>query len=415
MLLLKGSLSTLDFKSFNKNKLFNYLTILLAFSIPLSKGSHAILFSALAIIWIIEGDWQKKWKMIRSEPLFKVILVFYTYLVLSLLWSNNWHLGITHLLKYYFLLLLPMFYTSINRYFFPYIISAFLAAMAISETLSYLIMFNVIHFKQSWSSADPSPFMHHTIYSIFLVLAIFILAIRLFRETKTLFQKAIFIFFITTMMANLFLNVGRTGQLSFALALIIFLLIQFRLSILKTLIIIIPVLTTVFFLAFNFSTIFKNRTIETYRSIDHLITHRTAMSDSTGLRFMMWHTAYEIIREEPFFGVGIGDDIDALHKVLTTKKIQYQADIGNISDFHNSYIQITLYGGIVGLFLWLITIAVMFRQLDDNRDIKTIGSIMLALLTLYMFIGNFPVSYLTILFTLIIGITLKRPNKQMAL
>lgn len=414
MLLLKDAKSALRLKSFDKNTLFNYLTILLAFSIPLSKGGYSILSVALVVLWIIEGNWQKKWEMICHEPVFKAILVFYTYLVLSLLWSDNWHLGVAHLLKYYFLLLLPMFYTSINRSFFPHIISAFLGAMAISETLSYLIMFNIIHFKQSWSPADPSPFMHHTIYSIFLVLAIFIMAMKLFHEKKTLFQQTIFIFFITTMMANLFLNVGRTGQLSFALALVVFLLIQFRLSMFKIFLIVVPLLTTVFFLAFNFSTIFKNRTIETYHSVNHLTTYHTAMNDSTGLRFMMWHSAYEIVRKEPIFGVGIGDDIDALHEILATKLTQYRADIDDISDFHNSYIQITLYGGIVGLLLWIIAIVAMYRQLDDNRDIKTIGSIMLTLLVLYMFIGNFPVSYLTILFTLIMGIVLKRPNIQLS-
>lgn len=399
-------------KLFSTQLLFQYIVVALAFATPLSIAGYTALSALLLILWLIEGDWHTKWKMICAQPVFKVIGIFYLFLVLSLLWSDNLIQGFEHLRKYYLLLLIPIIYTSLDRQRIPQIFSAFLSAMIISEVLSYLIFFDLMPFKykESWSSIDPSPFMHHTPYSVFLIFSIFLMLIRLLKERKNTLQTYFYTFFIITMTINLFINAGRTGQFSLLIALIVFLSIYWRFSVLKTLISTSLIASFIFSIAYVASPNFHHRTNETYQTFHYLLTQGKPLSDSTGLRLMMWQTAGIVISEHPLIGVGVGDERDAYHEVLDTKLPELKDQISGFSDFHNTYIQIAVYSGVTGLALFGAIFFTLYRNFDTNKELKTIGAIMTTLILLFMFIGNFPAAYLTILFVLMTAVTLKRPT-----
>jgi len=405
-------LNVIPSKLFSTQLLFQYIVVALAFATPLSIAGYTALSALLLILWLIEGDWHTKWKMICAQPVFKVIGIFYLFLVLSLLWSDNLIQGFEHLRKYYLLLLIPIIYTSLDRQRIPQIFSAFLSAMIISEVLSYLIFFDLMPFKykESWSSIDPSPFMHHTPYSVFLIFSIFLMLIRLLKERKNTLQTYFYTFFIITMTINLFINAGRTGQFSLLIALIVFLSIYWRFSVLKTLISTSLIASFIFSIAYVASPNFHHRTNETYQTFHYLLTQGKPLSDSTGLRLMMWQTAGIVISEHPLIGVGVGDERDAYHEVLDTKLPELKDQISGFSDFHNTYIQIAVYSGVTGLALFGAIFFTLYRNFDTNKELKTIGAIMTTLILLFMFIGNFPAAYLTILFVLMTAVTLKRPT-----
>ena len=125
---------------------------------------------------------------------------------------------------------------------------------------------------------------------------------------------------------------------------------------------------------------------------------------------MMWQTAGIVISEHPLIGVGVGDERDAYHEVLDTKLPELKDQISGFSDFHNTYIQIAVYSGVTGLALFGAIFFTLYRNFDTNKELKTIGAIMTTLILLFMFIGNFPAAYLTILFVLMTAVTLKRPT-----
>lgn len=395
---------------FKPHRLFQYFVILLAFSIPLSIAAYNLFAVSLFILWIIEGNFKAKWKMIVEQPFFKALWIFYFFMVLSLAWTENIGQGLEYLRKFYFLiLLLPILYTSIDRNRLPQILNAFLAAMVISEILSYMIFFNFIPFKykESWSSIDPTPFMHHTPYSIFLIFAVILMLIQLISRRNNI--KGIFYgLFIVTMTANLFINAGRTGQFALFVALGIFLMSYLRISFLKTIVYSVVIGGIVFIVAYWSSSNFHDRVNETNDSVSTFISTQKPLNDSTGFRFMMWQTASEIIRENPIFGVGIGDDRDAYDLVLSKKLIDLKNDIEGFSDFHNTYLQIMVWSGIVGLVLFLNVFFVLFKNISNDRELKAIGRVMTGLLLCYMVIGYFPAAYLSVLFVLIIALTLER-------
>lgn len=396
----------------NYNLLFNRLLVALAFVIPLSIAGYNLILTALTLTWILEAKWKEKWDLIRQQRVFKAMLIYFAFVVLSLLWTENLGSGWHYIKQYYIFFALPILYSSINRDYIPQILSAFLSAMIISEIFSYLIFFDVMPFqlKSNWSPSDPSPFMMHSIYSLFLVFSIFLMIIRMAYEKRSRIQIIFYAFFIITMTMNLFLNSGRTGQFAFFLSLIVFIYLYYQLHWIKSLLLGLVISSIVFTISYLISPNFQNRTNETVQSIIHTYDNQEAKNDSTGQRFMMCQVASEIIWKNPLIGVGIGDERDSYHHTLNHSFIKLKPSIVEFSDLHNTYLKVFASTGIIGLLLFIWIFYTLFKELDNNTEIKAIGGVLLTLLLQYMFIGNFPASYLTILFLFVMSFTLKYPN-----
>lgn len=397
----------------NFSLVFNRLLILLAFVIPISIAAYNIVLGLITITWLLEGKWKEKWDRIRNQPVFKIMLIYFGFVVFSLLWTENLSSGWHYVKQYYIFFALPIIYSSINRAYIPQILSAFLGAMIVSEIFSYLIYFDLMPFKlkPTWSPSDPSPFMMHSIYSLFLVFSIFLMIIRIAYEKRTHLQTIIYVFFIVTMTLNLFLNSGRTGQFAFFLALIVFIYLYYQLHWIKSLLLGLLISTLVFSISYLISPNFQNRTNETVQSILHAYDKQEAKNDSTGQRFMMCQVASDIIWKNPLIGVGIGDERDHYHQTLDHCLPELKPYIYGFTDLHNTYLKVFASTGIIGLGLFLWVFYMMFKNLDGHYEIKTIGGVMLILLLQFMFIGNLPASHLTILFLFIMSFTLKYPHQ----
>jgi len=195
--------------------ILNNLILLYAFFIPLSLDLIRILAPLIIIFWFLEGGVKSKIALIKKEPFFLSIGIFLLILLISLLWTDtdNIKFGIKYITRYWYIL--PMFaiYASIDKKFIHIALSAFLAGMLIGELVSYSIFFEFIHIEGT-THKDPSPFMHHTIYSVFLVFSAGILLNRII-TSEFIKHKIIYGMFFTTITANLFINSGRIGQFLF--------------------------------------------------------------------------------------------------------------------------------------------------------------------------------------------------------
>lgn len=393
----------------NYNLIFNRLSALLAFVIPISIAGYNLVLGLLLITWMLEKNWKHKWEMIKAQPLFKIMFLYFIFASISLLWTENLSDGLRYLKQYYIFLFLPIFYTSIDRSKIPQFFSAFLAAMIISEIFSYLIFFDLMPFKlkDSWNAGDPTPFMMHSIYSIFLVFAIFLMLTRLATEERTPKQTFLYSFFILTMTINLFINSGRTGQFSLLLALMVFIYLHFQLHWFKTIVVGMIISSTIFLIAYMVSPNFNKRTLETFNSLQHTVQEKEALNDSTGLRFMMWQVASDIIIKNPLIGVGVGDERDSYHSTLLNELPDLHSHIHGFTDLHNTYLKIFVSTGVIGLSLFLMIFFTLYKELDSSVELHMVGAIMVSLMLQYMFIGNLPASYLTILFIFIMSLALK--------
>lgn len=355
-------------------KTIHYLLILFAFTLPLNQHLINILPTIIFILWLLEGKLKAKWQMIKNEKIFWLFIALMGILLLSFFWSESIYHGFWHeryqngyefwFRKYvYKFTIFPVLLTHVNKTLFKNMISAFLAAMFISEIISYGIFF------EFWTVGigtplDPSPFMHHVYYSSFLVLAIFILLVRFEREVNKK-MKLFYLLFAFSAIANLFINGGRTGQLSFVIAFVFFALYHYKTSF-KNILITFTSLLLIYFSAYIISPVFQAKVTQTQEGFINM--SQGNMHSSIGGRVALWRISLDIIKEHPFLGSGFGDVRDDVKKV---QEANYPNDafVHNLRHIHNQFLHSYLDAGILAFVLIVLLFVMIFYYNFGEFDI----------------------------------------------
>jgi O-antigen ligase len=348
-------------------KYINYLLILFAFSLPLKlfliNGLSVLIFA----LWLKEGDLKKKWHILKNQKIFWLFLALSLTALLSFTWSDSLNDGFFNHrspngLKFWFdklgykLLILPVLLTVIDLRLFKQMMSAFLSAMFISEIISYGIFFRLWAFGRG-TPEDPTPFLHHTYYSAFLIFTIFVALVRFQREPKG-WLKYFYLLFALSATINLFLNGGRTGQLAFLFAAIYFATHFYRLTI-KSITITLVTLTLLYAVAYNSSPVFKARMQMTQQSLEMM--QKGELQTSFGQRVAIWQAALDIIKVHPLLGAGMGS---AKKAIETIQKERYpdRPYICTLLHLHNQFLHTYLESGIVGFLLLLLLFYLLFTE-----------------------------------------------------
>jgi O-antigen ligase len=352
------------------NQLINYILVLFAFLLPLSTPMTNIAVILLIVLWIIEGHWRKKYTILKGSLPFLFFLGFILLMGLSLFWSHGIHGGFLHkahnAINFYFryyvfgFMIMPIILTSVKKEYIQYIVSAFLLAMLLSELMSWGIFMGWIHYK-SIPSYDPSPFMHHTLYSIFLAVTIFVLVTQFF-QTKTIRYKVFMFMFAMSALVNLFLNGGRLGQLAFFIALLVYIGLRYKVT-LKSMVLSLGLICILFATAYMMSPIFQKRMDLSVQSLQKIM--HGNYNSSWGIRTNILIVTKEIIKENPLFGIGVGNDRTEFLK--KAKKFPQTGFFKKLNHLHNGYIQIAVETGLIGLSIFFLFIYALFK-LPLQRD-----------------------------------------------
>ena len=358
------------------NVFFVVYALLLPFSNAFSTHTGPYF---LLLFWVLEGNFKSKMEKIRSERTIWFLLLFFIVNIVSMLWTNNLVEGIYNL-KFYFAITVVFvtFYTSLKeRYALPVIV-AFLLAMFISEIISYSIFFEWWSFK-GVSPNMPTPFMHHVLYSIFLVVTIFILLGQILNKHISLGLRILEVIFLLSSTVNLFINGGRTGQLAFIFGLFVFVWFYFGAKV-KYLFATFLILSSIFVIAYNFSPVFHTRVHQAVSDIKKI--QNNDLRTSWGSRIAMKIVSFDIIKEYPIYGVGIGDTKDMYTQAVQKESLRKFAFSNNPHHVHDQYLHITLQTGIVGLVLFLLFLWYLFRTELNNPLSK---AALYAVLTVFIF------------------------------
>jgi len=387
-------------KSIKDSSLLNYIIVLYAFSIPLSLDLIRILAPLIIILWFVQADVKSKIALIKKESFFLSIGILLCILLLSLLWTDidNIKFGIKYITRYWYIL--PMFaiYTSIDKKFIPIALSAFLAGMFVGELVSYSVFFEFIHIEGT-THKDPSPFMHHTLYSVFLVFTAGILLNRMI-TSHSIKQNIIYGIFFTTITANLFINAGRTGQFLFLFVLASVLIGHYKVTI-RSLFVTLSLLLVIPYLAFTFSPNFKTRMVQTYNNVK-TISYSTAIGSRIGLNIV----AKDIFFENPMIGVGVGDYLSKKDEVIQ-QRYPDRKFVKALVHYHNQYAEFAVIAGIFGVLSYIFIFLSLIRIKITDRRMNTIKFILVSTITIAslsdaMFHLNRPLS----LFALFTGLIL---------
>ena len=390
------------------NIILNDLLLLYAFFTPISMEMSKQLLNLMLIFWLLDKDILSKLKRMINNRVIQGILLFLLFLILSLLWTDHENVKTgTRYLKYYsYLLPLFIIYTSIKKEYIYYTISAFLMSMALSELISYGVFFellnpeNIPFTHENASSLNPSPFLHHTTYSMFLVVTGGIFLDRFFLS-QVLRYKLIYGIFFMMVTTNLFVNAGRTGQIAYFVTILIVVLLHYKVSI-KMFFATSVLFISILFLAFTFSPIFKQRLDQTINSLSQLDNYCTSLGSRIGMGII----AVNIAKEHPLIGVGIGDYRQAKSDMIDARYPTMKC-LKHLVHYHNQYLEFLVIMGIIGLIIYLSIYLFLAKTLIKDEEIRSIKyiiitTIMLSSLTDAMFHLRSPLS----LFALFTGIIL---------
>ncbi len=368
------------FKYFNLDTTYQNLLIILAFLMPLTVFGANLIVVLICFLWIFSGNYKSKFHEIIDSKLMLASIIFFALHLVGMIWTEDlkWGLHIIHKM-WYFLLFFPILYTLTKRKYIRFYISSFLLAISLSEVLSYLVWFELIEpFKQA-TVYNPTIFMSHIQYNPILAFAIYLVLHEILFNKKLLkLEVALYNFFAASMTINMFITGGRAGQVMFFAMLAIIIFQYFRNEWLKAIAIILIATSTIFFTAYQSSTIFHNRVHETISSIEN---YESNKGTSLGIRIAMTLNSWEVIIKNPILGVGTGDF------PLEYKKVNQKntPELPNATNPHNMYVLILMQLGIIGLVSFGSIFYFQIKQSFLSKD-KFIRDVGITLPLLYLII-----------------------------
>lgn len=339
------------FEIIDYNKFINYFIVLYSFCLPISKAGTTFSAICLILLWFIESNFKVKISLIKSNKFMIVLGLFLLLSFLSIFWSSDTFFTFDYIRKYWHFLIIPIIYTSLNKSYINHVFSAFLLGMFISEIVSYGIFFE-FWTKDGVPPHDPSPFMDHTNYSIYLAFTVFILMHRIIFE-PLIKWKIMYGVFMLFSMSNMLLNGGRTGQVAFFVTLFIvaFLNIKNKLTAIFGSIVFVFI---VFTSAYNLSPVFHDRINYAFHDIEKMIKDKD-FTNSFSIRVSLWIIGTEQFLDNFLIGTGIGDEaVDIQKYVKKYNFIYYDNFQDNYIDYHNAYVQYSVQLGIFGLILFIL-------------------------------------------------------------
>lgn len=386
----------------NYNVLINYFIVAYAFCLPISKAGISLFGGLLILFWLFETNFRTKYQLIKENKFILTTFIFVGFSVLSLMWSSDTLFALNYLRKYWYLLLIIVIFTSLDKKYIQYIFTAFLLGMFISEITSYGIFFEVWT-KEGVSSHDPSPFVDHTSYSALLAFTTFILMYKIMLTTNLKWRIFYLLYFFTAV-SNLFINGGRTGQFIFFVGIMIigFLNIKCKFRAIS-----ISLFGALFFFigAYNVSPVFKTRMDYTLLDMKKMV-FEDDFRGSLSARFALWKIGSENFLHSPLLGTGIGDEAQYSQEDIKNYELEYFISTNGTFyyvDYHNAFVQYLVQLGIVGFILFLSLFYFIFKIKIDYWMYYHLKVLFLILFVLWSMIGltlhlNTPMTFF-VLFT----------------
>ncbi|WP_416695845.1 O-antigen ligase family protein [Candidatus Pseudothioglobus sp. Uisw_050_01] len=382
-------------EQFFLSKVYQFLLVFLAFLLPLTVFGANLIIVLIVLIWLFSGNYKLKYRKIISSKFLIASGLFYLLHVVGLIWTSDLKWGFEMLHKmWYFILLLPVLYTIVQKKYIKYYITSFLVAISFSELVSYLIWFEIIPPFKMASVSNPVPFMSHVSYNPILAFAIYLVAHEMFlNKDLDKFKFFMYSFFATTMTINMFITGGRSGHVMFFAMIAILIFQFFKAEKIKSLITISILIPGIFFIAYQSSTLFENRV---NAAINDVVTYEINSNTSVGKRIDYMVNSFDIIKKNPFIGVGTGDFPNEFLKVSI---MNANRDFIRTDNPHNMYNLVVIQFGLLGLLSFLSIFYYQIKQSfqSPSRFMRDVGITLPLLFLLIMFGESYLLGHYTTL------------------
>jgi len=206
------------------SKIYFYILILLAISVPLSRYVMSVAQILLILNWLVDGNLCEKFKSFFKNKAALVFFSFWLLHIIGLFFTDDFNYAFKDLRTKLPILILPIIFSSskqLNKKQFNILIGFFIAAI-----LSGTFISSVLYYKQEFIDIrDNFPFISHIRFSLNVCLAIFSLGYFLFRSSeKKIFYKIFSVILIAWLIAFLLILQLMTGVIITIICLILILI-----------------------------------------------------------------------------------------------------------------------------------------------------------------------------------------------
>lgn len=168
-------------KSINRTDYINYLILIYAFILSFPVGLKTPVLVLLILLWLTDKE-RFNSNLIKINHIFLMMSIFLLYIIISSIWSEAPLKEIlVSIIKYWYYLPMFIIYKYLKKEYIFYSMSSFLLGMLVSEIISYGIIFSLWEVRLG-TPENPSMFIHHIQYSIFLSFSAIVLFLKLFMK-----------------------------------------------------------------------------------------------------------------------------------------------------------------------------------------------------------------------------------------
>jgi O-antigen ligase len=334
----------------------SWLFASLFFFIPIKISPAYLVTVVILLLSLLEGDWSRKWRLLRQEPLFWIFQAFFWVFALSLLWTSDLDTGLDTVFGHYAFFLLSGFYLTIAR---PELASRcmgfFLAACAFTELLA-IYNWLQLHIFTHWPAGirvnkdqqDIAPFVDRILFAPALAWGAYLSIRQALLKTKG--QRVLYGALAVSTIVVLLLSGGRTGQLTFFVLLCVLVFQRLARKPFLAAVVACALVTGLAGGAYSLSDRFKQRVDDAVHEVTH---YKEAVNTSVGLRINFYINTWRVFADNPWLGVGVGDYRSAYAEVNRRYTPAWEVH----RNPHNQYLFVLattgLAGGVVMLFVFL--------------------------------------------------------------
>lgn len=351
------------FKSINTIPVIHYLLIVYALLLPISNHGSSVILISITVLGLLTQDFFPRLISTLRQRLIQSFLLFYSLYAIWMIGSSYTEMSLFRLQDYRYIfsiVILGMFLH--KKLLFP-LLTAFLSGMFLSELCSYSMAVGLavpfVHFTEGMGNV---PFMEtYSDYSIILSIALALILYQLITHTGSLttLQKIIYLVFFLSASFNIFIVASRAGYFMYALSLLTTLLFVYRQKIWKALSIALILIVSGYILAYSFSPLFQHR-VQMFKEDIYQLQNKN-FATGVGARAGFYYYGIEIIKQNPIFGVGAGDHIEELKKILLIQEanpaniheLEFNVRNGVNASLHSELLDDATQFGLVGLAIFL--------------------------------------------------------------
>jgi len=343
----------------------------LCFFAPISLTITKLISILIILLWLFSGQYKLKTLSVLNNKLALASIIFFMFHVFSLIWTEDLRWGWIILRKMIeFLIFIPVLltiakYENFKIYLFAFSLGIFFTAIFILLTYSG----HPISLPYG-KGASLSPFMSSTSQGVFFAFAIFVGLSETYRNLKLDSKKGrvhsfFWVIFVILIAVINFNSDSRVGYIASLIALFVFFFMNFKFRFF--LILFSSFMFLLISFSYNYSETFKSRVDLANAEISQYLNGEYKTRSSLIQRLYWSEKSIEIIRDNFFLGVGIGDFKDEMSLYAKEDK----TDIRPHANPHNMYLLVFSTTGVFG-FLSLLSIffITMNKTYKEKNNMK---------------------------------------------